>query len=469
MAEKTSSTINPTAKGFHDKALAALERNNLDYAIEMFIQCLALEPNFTKARQYLRATQIKKTESAGGFKRMLTAAKLTPLLTKARVSAGKNPTEAMTLAEQALTEDPKNGQALLVLAEAAEKAQIPETVVQTLETYTRFNPKDTKNLNWLAQAYTAAGQHEQARETYERLLQINPNDFDAQKGIKDATAKGAMSGGGWEEQDTSFRDKLKDEKESIALEQQSRMVRAEDMVANLIQEKLEALAKDPENPVIQRELGKLYAQKENYDEGLRYLEALYAKEGGSDPSLEREIAELKAKRIEFKIAEKKKQLEKTPATAAAIENEIATLQAELTQHKLADAERLIERYPNDLMYRFELGVLYMNAGNIQGAVEQFQKSVGQPQRRVASLNYLGQCFQQMGLHDLAIDQYNKAIEEIPTMDSLKKDLLYNLGCAYEYIGDQEKAVAEFKKIAAVDFGYRDVRQKITRKPAPKPS
>jgi tetratricopeptide (TPR) repeat protein len=120
------------------------------------------------------------------------------------------------------------------------------------------------------------------------------------------------------------------------------------------------------------------------------------------------------------------------------------------------------------MYRFELGVLYLKSGNVQGAVEQFQKSRGQPQRRVASLNYLGQCFQQMELHDLAIDQYNEAINELPTMDGLKKDLLYNLGCAYETLGEQDKAITEFKKIAAVDFGYRDVKDKIMRKPPKKP-
>ena len=467
MAEKTTDNISRLANDFYQKALAALERNNLDYAIEMFIQSLGVEPNFTKARQYLRATQMKKTESAGGFKRMFTAAKLTPLLTKARVSVQKNPNEAMMLAEQALTEDPKNSQALQVLAEAAEVAKLPETVVQTLETYTRLNPKDTKALHWLARSYSAAEQYDQARETYERLLQTNPGDFEAQKALKDATAHGAMAGGGWEEQDTSFRDKLKDEKESVALEQESRMVRAEDMVENLIREKLTALAKEPDSPVIQRELGKLYAQKDNYEEALRYLETLYAKEGSSDPSLEREIADIKVKRLESRITEKKRQLETNPANAAALGNEIATLQTELDKVKLADAERLVERYPNDLMYRFELGALYVKTGNIQGAVEQFQRSVGQPQRRVASLNYLGQCFQQMGLHDLAIDQYTKAIEEIPTMDSLKKDLLYNLGCAYETIGDQGKAVAEFKKIAAVDFGFRDVREKIMRKPAPK--
>jgi len=467
MAEKNSSNINPRANEFYQKALVAMERSNFDYAIEMFIQCLNIEPNFLKARQYLRGAQMKKNESAGGMKRMFAAAKITPLLTKAKVAAQKNPNEAMTLAEQALAEDPKSGQALLILAEAAEAAQLPETVVQTLETYVRLNPKDAKTLHWLARSYTATGQHTEARDTYERILKIHPNDFEAQKGIKDSTATGAMAGGGWEEA-SSFRDALKDKDESVALEQQSRVVRAEDMVENLIQEKLEALAKDPDNPVIQRELGKLYVQKDNFDEALRYLEALQAKEGGSDPSLEREIADTKVKRLESQIDARKKQLETNPANAAALQNEITTLESDLNNLKLTEAERLVERYPNDLMYRFELGVLYMKAGNIGGAIEQFQKSRGQPQRRVASLNYLGQCFQQEGLHDLAIDQYKEAINELPTMDGLKKDLLYNLGAAYELMGEPEKAIGEFKKIAAVDFGYRDVRDKIMRKAPKKP-
>ena len=466
MAEKTTDTINRLASDFHQKALAALERNNIDYAIEMFIQCLNIEPNFTKARQYLRAAQMKKTESAGGFKRMFAAAKLTPLLTKARMAVGKNPTEAMTLAEQALTQDPKNGQALNILAEAAENAQFPETVVQTLETYTRLNPRDTKSLHRLARAYTVTDQHDLARDTYERLLQINANDFEAQKGMKDSTADSAMAGGGWEEAE-SYRDVIKDKDEAVTLEQESRVVRAEDVIANLIKGKLAALAQEPDNPVIQRELGKLYAQQENFEEALRYLEGLYSKEGGSDSSLEYDIADIKIKRADAKLTEKKQQLKTNPVNAAALENEIAVLETELDQLKIREAEHLIDKYPNDLAYRYELGVLYMRTGNIQGAVEQFQRSVGQPQRRVASLNYLGQCYQQMGLHDMAIDTFNEAIKEIPSMDGLKKDLLYNLGCACEVIGDQEKAVGAFKEIAKVDFGFRDVREKIMRKPAPK--
>jgi tetratricopeptide (TPR) repeat protein len=468
MAERTADNINPKAREFYNKAISALERNNLDYCIEMFQQCLALEPNLIQARKFLRAAQMKRSESQGGLKRMMLKAQTAPLMTKAKMAVSKNPVEAMALAEQILSEDPKNGQALTLLAEAAEAAKFPETAIQTLEHYTKLSSRDTKALHWLARLYATINRHDMAREIYDRLLQINPSDFDAQKGAKDATAKGAMQTGGWEEAG-SYRDVMKDKEEAVALEQDARVVRAEDVIENHIQEKLTKLSQEPDSPVIRRDLGKLYAQKGDFDTALSYLEKLFAEEAGADPTLEKEISETKAKRITAKIAEKKKQLTSNPANAAAIQNEIATLEQEHDQLQLAEASRLVEHYPNDLMYRFDLGVLYMKTGNTQGAVEQLQKSVSQPQRRIASLNYLGQCFQQMGLHDLAIDQYTKAIEEIPMMDGLKKELLYNLASAYEAIGENDKAVSEYKKIAAVDFGFKDVREKITRKPPPKPS
>jgi tetratricopeptide (TPR) repeat protein len=463
MAEKTLETVNRTARDQYERALAALERNNLDYAIEMFSQCLAQEPNFTKAREYLRAAQTKRAGSGGGLKQMFTAAKLTPLLTKTRMAIGKSPLEAITLAEQALSVDPKNSQALLMLAEAAEAAQFPETTVQTLEHYAKLNPKDTKSQHWLARTYTALERYDMALEVYERLLRLNPSDFDAQKGVKDVTAHGAMQTGRWD-QDGDFRKSLANKDEAVALEQRSRVVRAEDMIENLIQENLTKLAQDPENPVLKRELGKLYAQKGDYATALQYLESLFQAEAGADSALEREIADIKAKKLTTLIAEKRKALATTPANAAQLEEEIATLERQHGELLLKDAEAIVAKYPNDLLYRYDLGVLYMKTGNTPGAIEQFQRAVGQPQRRVASLNYLGQCFLQMGLHDLAIDQFLKAIEELPTMDGMKKEVTYNLGAAYDALGNIPKANEEYKKIAAVDFMYRDVRTKIMRRP-----
>src|SRR5947208_11757019 len=95
MPEKTSETLDSRARDFYNKALAALERGNLDYAIEMFMQTLAVEPNFTKCRQFLRAAQMKRAESLGTIKKMMTSAKVAPTVGKAKMALGKNPIEAM--------------------------------------------------------------------------------------------------------------------------------------------------------------------------------------------------------------------------------------------------------------------------------------------------------------------------------------------------------------------------------------
>ena len=465
MAEITVENLDRRARELYNKALAALERNNADYAIEMFMQCLVIAPNFTQGRKFLRAAQLKRAETLGTFKKMLASAKVQPTIGKAKMSLAKNPVDAMHIVEQALSDDPKNGSALLLLAEASEAAQCPETAAQTLDTYTRLNPRDSKAAHWLARVYGVTNRHDLAREVYERLLQINPNDFEAQKGLKDSTAHGAMHGGGWEEA-KPYRDVMADKEEAVTLEQQSRVVRAEDHVDNLIKELQTKVSTEPDNPFHQRELGRLYAQKNDYDTALQYLEKLFNSESGNDPTLEKEIGDIKAKRIQSAINQTKAALAASPNNAS-LEQELSALDMKLSQLQLRDAARLVDKYPNDLMYRYDLGVLYMKTGNVQGAVEQFQRSVGQPQRRIASLNYLGQCFRQLGLSDLAIDQFCRAIDELPTMDGLKKDITYNLAAAYEDTGEAEKAISEYKKIAAVDFSYKDVREKITRKPTPK--
>jgi tetratricopeptide (TPR) repeat protein len=464
MAERTLDNIDRVTRDLFEKADYAVARGNLDYAIEMLMQCVKTEPNFIKGRQILRAVQMKRAEGAGGFKRAFSAARTSPALTKGKMLASKDPIEAMNVAEEILCDDPKNGGALLLLSEAAANANFPETTVQTLEHYTRLHPRDAKALHWLARTYTLIERYDLSRDVYDRILELNPNDFDAQKGVQDAIAHGALQKGGWEDAE-SYRDVMKDKDEAVALEQQSRVVRAEDMIDNLIKENLEKLKQEPENPVIQRELGKLYGQKNDLDTALQYLEKIFKAEGGADPSLEEEISLVRVNRLKARRDAFKKQLAAEPARAAELKKQITDIEQEHDKLLLANAERLVERYPNDLLYRYDLGALYMKMGNPQGAIEQFQKSVGQPQRRVPSLNFLGQCFQQLGLHDLAVDQYIKAAEELPTLDGLKKDILYNLGKTYEALGQNEKAIAEYKKIAAVDFSFRDVREKITLKPA----
>jgi hypothetical protein len=46
------------------------------------------------------------------------------------------------------------------------------------------------------------------------------------------------------------------------------------------------------------------------------------------------------------------------------------------------------------------------------------------------------------------------------MDVMKKEIVYNLGLTYDRMGELEKSLACMKQIYEVDYGYRDVAQRV---------
>ena len=80
--------------------------------------------------------------------------------------------------------------------------------------------------------------------------------------------------------------------------------------------------------------------------------------------------------------------------------------------------------------------------------------------RLRSLSYLGQCFLQRGMHDMAVGMFEKGLQEKSAMDDQKKEMVYHLGCVYEEIGKMAEAMEQFKSIYEVDIGYRDVAAKV---------
>jgi len=61
---------------------------------------------------------------------------------------------------------------------------------------------------------------------------------------------------------------------------------------------------------------------------------------------------------------------------------------------------------------------------------------------------------------MAIEQFQKAIDEMLVMDKDKENALYYLGVAYEHMGENEKALNCFKEIYQQNVNFRDVKEKI---------
>ena len=67
---------------------------------------------------------------------------------------------------------------------------------------------------------------------------------------------------------------------------------------------------------------------------------------------------------------------------------------------------------------------------------------------------------QRGMYDMAMSQFEKAMEGKSTFDDQKKELMYLLAGVYEQQGKHEEAEAHYKSIYEVDVGYQDVAEKV---------
>jgi tetratricopeptide (TPR) repeat protein len=455
MPEKTMQEIPANVRGLYAKGKEAADRNNLDYALTIFLQVLTQEPGFYDCREAIRSAQIRKTGEGGGFfKKIVSSAN--PLLAKGQLALRKNPLDAIVIAEQMLNGDANNWSAHKLLAEAALAADLPRTAVLSLELVFKNNSKDRDAAINLARAYAANRQASKAMAIYEDLMRANPNDVEIVTASKQLAAQRTLDEQGYSKLEGgqgSYRDVLKDKTEAVRLEQQSRLHKDEDTLQSILDRKVDELAADPSNLQLAREVADLYAQGKNYDKALKYYKMLAEIPGQADPTLDRAISTITLKALE-------QRLEQLDKTAPDHEEQAVAIQAEIDAYQFEDCKRRADKYPNDLGLKFELGTFYFKAGQVTEAIQEFQKAQRDPHRRVQAIFYLGRCFAERGMHEMAVRQLNAAIAERTGMDDEKKDMIYTLACVLEKMGKADEAIKQFEKIYEVDIGYRDIAAKV---------
>jgi tetratricopeptide (TPR) repeat protein len=457
MAEKSLNDLTRDLRVLFTRGHDALQRDNFDYAIDLFNQVLAREPGLYECRKELRTAQLRKAGGGGGFmKKMWSSASSSPLVAKGEVALRRDPAEALQIAEQILNNDPNNGGAHRIIVKAASALEMPHTAVLSLEILFRNSPKDKEIGIQLANTLAATGEVKRAERILTNLQQELPGDNDVAQALKDISARNTMDEGGYDtlaDGGGSYRDILRNKEEAISLEQQSRVEKSDDVTENLIREYETRLRTETANLKLVRSLAELYAQKKEFDKSLAYYARLKSSDVGNDASLDKSITDTVLRKYEFQIA----QLDPNGPDYA---ERVAALQAEKQAYQLAECQKRVERFPTDLQFRFELGQLYFQAGKISEAIAEFQKSQNNPHRRVASLNYLAQCFAKRKMYDMAARTLQNAIKEKPVLDEEKKELVYNLGSVLENMGKKEEAIEQFKIIYEVDISYKDVGAKV---------
>ena len=441
----------------YTRATEASQRENLDYAIELFTQVLTQEPRVHEVRKLLRNAQLRKAgANTGFFKRAFNSGLSTPLLAKGEVALRSNPVEAIAIAEKIIQGDAFSSGGHKLLVEGALAAEMPITALLSLEILLKNSPND-KELNLKAvEAYKMAGETGKAEAVLERLQREYPADNEIFVALKNMSASKTMDEGGYGALASgtgSYRDILKNKEEAVSLEQEKRQVKAEDVSERLIREKEAKHAAEPANLKTLRDLGDLHLEKHNLDKALEYYTKLTSMEGGNEAVVQRKIGEVKLKRLDQNMAQ-------LDTTAPDYAEKLAQLKSERLAFQLSECQQRVEQYPTDLLIRFEYGQLLLESGKITEATAEFQKAVSNPNKRIQAMNFLAQCFAKRGMNEMAVRRLLDALKEKPVFDDEKKELTYTLGCLYEKMGKREEAIKQFETIYEMDIGYKDIGPKV---------
>lgn len=443
------------------KALSAMQLKNYGYVIQLMQGVLKQEPDFLAGRQVLRKAEIGK--SATGKKGGLLGGGGGLSAMKVGGMIKKDPLGAIVEIEKLLENDPFSQALNLQLRDAALGANMVETATFALETIVQGAPRDIKMLHELAKHYVDHDMAEKAVDVYTKITDINPSDLIAIKAGKDAAARASMKRGGWEKEGSTYRDLIKDKDAAVSLEQQSRTVLSAEMIDQQLAELAAKYEENPQHVDTARKIAELYEQKEDLDNAVQWFTYAASLTNNSDVALVRKAADLRIKQYDKSIADYEAYLAAadpdSPETAQH-RQDYERIKLERVEMELQEARARVDRNPTDLMFRFELGEIMVRLANYKDAIPELQKARQNPNVRLRAMNLLGKCFVERNMLDLAAKTLEDAAGEITSMDAVKKDIVYNLGLVYEKMGNAEKSIDCMKQIYEVDYGYKDVAQRV---------
>jgi tetratricopeptide (TPR) repeat protein len=120
----------------------------------------------------------------------------------------------------------------------------------------------------------------------------------------------------------------------------------------------------------------------------------------------------------------------------------------------------------DFENHYNLGLAYKDIEMFDQAVEAFQQAIQAvapadgTSRYLQCCNMLGHCFTRKGLPKLAATWFRKGLDAPGHTEDEYQALRYELGAAYEQMGDTRRAIDTYTEVYGIDVTYRGVADKL---------
>ncbi len=445
----------------------SLEKSNHDYAHDMFSQCVAEDPTNLIYLQHLRTNLERKhgpkpkaSRFAGyGLKRSSGVAK--------SVAKGKWQ-EAFKAGCDSLGKNPFDVANLLEMGDACGTLGHRESQLFYQRWALDIDSNSEAANRAAAATFEAVGLFDQAIACLQRVQKVKPSDHEVGRMISHLSVEKTIKKGGYNE------DLLRKGDNAAAMPQAgavkvgssansaSPKVDAEP-VAKVNDEArwLDAIRLHPAELSNYLELADHYTRLDRLRDAERVLTKAFSVTGSGNLDIRERIeeAQLRRMRQQVDVAHRKADVEKTPETRELAKKMIA----QANQVELEVYAARATRHPQDLRYQFELAMRLKRAGKHREAVAHFQQARNEPKKLAETQLNLGECFQQIEQYRLAMGSYEAAIAAAEKTDAeLLRLALYRLGVLATGLKDFDKAEKHLTRLADLDFGYRDVADRLDK-------
>lgn len=457
MQDTDIETSRDKALTFFQRAREVASTDNFDYAIELYLDGIKRAPESVEDGHIPLRKISHLRQSKGGKK--------PSMVEKIKHKGGKNPVEALVSAEYLLSKDPENlsylESMLIACAEGGFKRTAEWSARLIFSACKASDKPSISTLELLKNKFQWLGLYELAISCCAMQLEHKPDDMNYQTQVKNLSALATISKGKYETAD-KFSQSVKDMGSQQRIWKKESGVRDEEYLRVVLEDAFDKYNSSPGTIEYRLAYAKAMADVNDdqmVDNASKLLEQWYEQtQDFAYQKLHNEIA-IRCKRD--KIKHFRSEIEIRGKSDELLRN-INTEAKELADLEIAHYKQCCKVYPSEHSYKYELGLRYIHKKDFDAAIPMFQQASRKPVLKIKSMNLLGMCFFNKGWYADAIDVFENAIKSHPDEDDIFKELRYNLARSCELDGRKERALTIYRKLAQMDYEYRDVAKRVSK-------
>jgi len=225
---------------------------------------------------------------------------------------------------------------------------------------------------------------------------------------------------------------------------------------------LRSIRKEPENKDQYLKLAEFYRRDGKLAESRGHYEKAYEL-SGKDSHIGEQLEDVELEILREKLTTAKELYNRDRENAEA-KKQVTLISKALIKREIDVFTKRVERYPADMRIKYELAQRFIRLKKWSPAISLLQQSVKDTRISSDALVALGKCFFADGKKELAKRQFEKALPKLSADEKpdIYKEAHYLLARLYEESKEIEKADDHYSEILAVDYDYRDARERLEK-------